>query len=287
LDALVVLSRFLQYVAVSLVGGGALFGLYAPRPPGLERLVRAGAVVGMLGAAAWLMGETANIGDGPLDALRLDKVWDIATGTGFGRAGLLRLCLFLAAAVTPARRGWLAAALGLLAAATFAWGGHAAAEDGVARAIHQGSDALHAVSAAIWLGALGALVLLAVAAASGGEASIGRLRDGMGAFSRIGLAVVAALFASGLANSWFTVGFARVPTLPASPYGRLLLAKLALFTVMLAFAAAHRYWHTARLGRGHRELRSTSRSLVGEATVGAILLAVVSWMGTLSPPTGQ
>ena len=59
-------------------------------------------------------------------------------------------------------------------------------------------------------------------------------------FSGIGSALVAAIVATGLVNSWFLVGPSRLGGLVSTPYGLILLAKLALFTLMLARAGVRR-----------------------------------------------
>jgi len=57
-------------------------------------------------------------------------------------------------------------------------------------------------------------------------------------FSVLGIASVGALVASGAINGWILVG---TPTaLVSSSYGRLLLAKVGIFLVMLSVAAVNR-----------------------------------------------
>ncbi len=57
----------------------------------------------------------------------------------------------------------------------------------------------------------------------------------------VGTLVVVVIIVSGLTNAWLLVGPANVQRLPATLYGRLLIAKLVLFAAMLALAALNRF----------------------------------------------
>src|SRR5258706_10474844 len=143
--AAVILTRLIQYLAVSVVGGASLFFVYgAPSDlasAGARRFVRLAAGLGVLGVAGGLMTQAAQLGEGPADALKAGAVWDVTAGTGFGRAALARaalLAMALAVSFSPTRprvRWSLIAALGLAASASFGWTGHGNADDGVAGAI--------------------------------------------------------------------------------------------------------------------------------------------------------
>jgi putative copper resistance protein D len=98
--------------------------------------------------------------------------------------------------------------------------------------------------------------------------------------------LVAAIVASGLVNAWFLIGPSGLPQLVGDPYGRALLAKLALFAAMLALAAANR-WHLApalRREPGRTGLAALRRSITAESLAGIGVLALVAWLGTLEPP---
>src|SRR3546814_3198171 len=80
-------------------------------------------------------------------------------------------------------------------------------------------------------------------------------------FSRVGTICVLVIAATGLINSQMIVGAENLGRSLSSPYGQLLLAKLALFALMLALAAANRWRLTpalaaaagddAEIGRAH------------------------------------
>jgi putative copper resistance protein D len=276
LEAALAAGRLGQFAGVALAGGGALFQLYGPRRTGAVGLVRTGAVLGVLGAALWLAAQAGTIGE-PADALRPAQVWAVAAGTGFGRAGLVRagLLALAALAATPDRRWRLTASLGLGAAASLAWSGHGAMGDGTAGMAHLAADALHAMAAATWLGALAVLLSLALRRDPG-------TAPALRAFSGVGIWVVAALVLTGATNSLFMVGGASLVQVTTSLYGRLLGLKLTLFGGMLGLAAANRWRFTVALERGASPLATTC--LVAETLLGLAVLGVVAWMGALPPP---
>jgi putative copper resistance protein D len=299
-DAAAVVSRLLQCSAAAVVGGASLFFVYGVAADGRSwpmRLVGLAAGAGLIGTALWLMAQTAQIADAPSDAFDPAKVWSVAAGTGFGRVALMRLaCFVLALTLTsfPRRRGrgvWLAlAALGIAASASFAWTGHGTMNDGLDGVVHLTADVLHLLAASAWIGALTALaVVLALAwrdVTPGRDSLVGLDR-----FSRIGVAVVAVLAASGLVNSWYLVGPQGIGRLVSTAYGLLLMAKLSLFGVMLALAAANRYRHAPRLESALRSgevgggpFRPALVSVAVELVLALAVLVLVSWLGTLSPP---
>jgi putative copper resistance protein D len=76
-----------------------------------------------------------------------------------------------------------------------------------------------------------------------------------------------------------------------SAYGQLLLAKLALFALMLALAGANRWRLTPALATAasaadanhEAVLSALRRSLIVEASAALAILALVAWFGTLEP----
>jgi putative copper resistance protein D len=297
-----VAGRLLQFAAAAVLGGGSLFFLYGISPDRRVRwpvlLMRFAGGLGAVGTLGWLMAQAGQMGETPRAAFDPATVWSVAMETGFGRVALMRLGVFLLAfAATFSRwrgRGyWLfMAALGVAASASFAWTGHGVRDDGPAGALHLAADVLHLLAASVWIGALAALAVLAILASR--ETSPGAGRDsltGLVRFSGIGVAVVAVLVASGLVNSWYLVGPSGLGRMLTSLYGQLLLAKLALFGLMLALAAANRYRHTPRLERALEAsnqtgapLRSAMISVLTETALAIVVLALVSWLGTISPP---
>jgi putative copper resistance protein D len=175
--------------------------------------------------------------------------------------------------------------LGTIAVASFGWMGHGAATAGAAGGYHLAADIVHALTAAVWVGALVAFVFLLR-----GGAELATLHRALRRFSRIGVPLVAALVLSGLVNAWFLVGLDGIARLTTTPYGQLLLAKLAMVAAMLVLAAANRNRHTpaieseiAGVAADPANLARLRRSIVLETALGLAVLAAVAWFGTLQP----
>ena len=301
-DAAAIIARLVQFTAAAVLGGGAMFFLYGVTPDARaswpSRLITAASGAGAIGTLGWLMAQSAQLGDGPADAFNAANIWSVAADTGFGRVALARLGLFLLAFLLAmrqrrGRRLWIVlGVLGAAVSASFAWTGHAVRDEGLLGVIHSVADVLHLLAASTWIGTLVVLAVLAIVAGRPGAAT-GASRDlltGLVRFSAIGVSVVGILVASGLVNSWLLVGPKGVGRVLTTPYGQLLLAKLALFGIMLGLAAANRYRHTPQLERalgtdgGANSIAPVIRSILTETALAILVLALVSWLGTLSPP---
>ncbi|MDP8916913.1 MAG: copper homeostasis membrane protein CopD [Pseudomonadota bacterium] len=303
-------ARFTHYTALVLLFGTASFIRFA-RLGGADgaagedetasRRLRStllwSSLAALAAAAGVLAFTAANMAGelrGMVDAATLRT---ILVDTDFGRIWSLRLALAaaLAAWLVAARRrepspaaDWIVLLLAGALLATVALTGHAQIRTGLAGALHRTADAAHLVAAAVWLGALaGFLVLLAPSRSGGPENALGagqRLQR----FHSVGTVAVAALLVSGLVNSWFLVG--GFGPLVSTTYGRLLLAKLALFGAMVALAADNRLRLVPRLNadlaRGlpaeawAARLRSHIRLEFG---FGLAVLATVSVLGAIAP----
>jgi putative copper resistance protein D len=310
LALIVVVARLAQFAPAAILFGTPLFFLYALPVEGLAAakalkwprpLLLGAALVLAAGVVASLSAQTAVMTGSAADAFKWASVASVITGTQFGAGTTARLALAVLAALVlifsrPTRVLWLAAALlGAGAVVSFAWTGHGASDDGMAGWVHLGSDAFHLLAAAVWLGALAGLsgLLFSPSPAVLKEDLAARHRALEG-FSGIGSAVVAVLLATGLINSWFLVGPSHLGDLVRTAYGLVLIAKIALFAVMLALAASNRFVLTPRLGRalaGEADasdaLAGLRRSVLIETSVGVLVLILVSLLGTLEPLTSQ
>jgi putative copper resistance protein D len=176
----------------------------------------------------------------------------------------------------------VAVALAAIYLSTLAFAGHAtAATQGASRVMHLASDAMHALAAGAWLGALPALVVLL---RSGQPNAI--LVRGTRLFSVLSITSVSVLLASGGVNAWFLVG--SVPGLFGTPYGQLLVVKLALFATMLSIAAVNRWSLTPRLANddvvaGRRLRRNATLEIFG----GILIVLIVGALGTMVPAVHQ
>ena len=168
----------------------------------------------------------------------------VVNETQFGLVFEIRVALVILLAAclaydrpAPARWLALASALGLVAA--IAWTGHAGSTVGEMGPLHLAADVLHLVAAAAWTGGLVPFAFLLAAGRRHLDEAWARLaRDATQRFSMLGIASAATVLGSGIVNACILVG--SVNGLIATQYGRLLMRKMALFVVMVAFAAMNR-----------------------------------------------
>ena len=287
LVAAVVAVRLLQYVGAAILFGTPLFFVYAAdrTPPDALNLVRGAALLSAFAAPLAIAVQASLFAGSPVQGLTAEGMGAVVSHLALGKAAVVQACAAAAAflllsVVKPSRTGWIgAAALGVVAAGSLAWMGHAAATEGEIGTVHRSSDVMHALAASAWLGALVGFVLLARNRAAGRDALHLALRR----FSALGPWLIALLVLTGLVNSWVLVGPENVGQLTATPYGRLLLAKLALFVAMLGLAATNRFRHTAAVAGG-APLEGLRRTVALETFAGLAVLALVAWLGTQAPP---
>lgn len=301
LEAAVIVLRWLQYSGAVVLLGMPLFLLHSFRQGGGPELVWAraalmvAATVVALGSLAALVAQTAVMAGSLSEALKPASLSFMVTGMALGMAMVARAVvagLALVAIVTlkPGRLLWtVLAAMGVIVSASFAWSGHGAGTEGPGGLWHLTAAIVHAVSAALWLGALAALTVLLLRRTAPDDQAIHHALRG---FAGLGTLAVVLLVLSGLGNSWFMVGPTRIAGLGTSLYGQLLIAKLVLFTMMLILAAENRFRLTPALGSilavGDDPLPTLQRlrlSVVAETLIGAALIAIVAIMGTLAPPS--
>jgi copper resistance protein D len=294
LAAGLIVFRFIHFSALMVLFGSSLFPLYAARSvkaiaPHLRWPVLIAAFLALISGIFWFAFTAATMSGDLRDVAAFPVLSLVAKGTGFGRLWMVRLLLTLAAVAIFARspRGrlrWTAGVtIAALLVATSAWAGHGQ-EGGI---VHSLADALHLLSASIWIGALFALLILLARWRHGDAELIARSLSG---FSGIGPAVVAVLLLTGIANGLFLIGPENLLTAPSTPYGVVLIAKIVLFAAMLGFAVANRFWLTPRLaaalGSGGIEqaVRSLRISVFWETALAALVLAAVALLGILPPP---
>ena len=303
LEFAVIGLRWLQYSSAVILLGAPLFLLYSfrsadgPNLSWVRPTLIVAAIVVAIGSLAALVAQTAVMAGSLSEAVKPTSLSFMITGTAVGMAMIFRAAIALLAlaavvALKPRRLLWgLVVTAGLIVAASFAWTGHGAATEGPGGLVHLVADITHAVAAALWLGALAALTMLLWRRAAPDDLAIHRALHG---FAGLGTVAVGLLVLTGLVNSWFLVGPARIGDLGANLYGQLLITKLVLFALMLAMAAGNRFRLTPLLGSvlaggkdPRQALQRLRRSVVVETLVGAVLLAVVSVMGTLAPPSAM
>lgn len=292
IEAGLIVSRFLHYLASFALFGGALFPFYAfggaSEARGARsraaRLIAPAAWTALATAILWFLFTSAGMA-GNTAAIADPHIWTVVANTAFGRVWLIRIALGLTLVALVTARAPRIAITGMagVLVASLALVGHAVEGEGAYALLHETADAVHVLAGAIWIGAL---AILAGLARGGDDSHL--LSKALARFSPVGLWAVIAIAISGLVNATFTVGPRNLPALLDTPYGTVLAAKLVLFGGMLLLAAAHRFVLAPRLAEalggpppGTAALRT---SLAAEAILGVLVLAAAGWLGTLPPP---
>ncbi|WP_093780938.1 copper resistance CopC/CopD family protein [Streptomyces sp. yr375] len=273
------IGRYVAYLAAALLIGTAAF-VAVCRPPDvrpLRRLLLAGWWA-LAGSTVFLLLLRApyETGSGPAQALDPSGLTR-TLGTRPGLALVARLALLAAVAVLLLRQRRLAeqpngerpsrpvlvtgAALAVGLALTWAAAEHASAGIQVPAAMT--SAVLHLLAMAVWLGGLTALLTLLYRASVPSHVVTG--------FSRLAGLSVTVLVVTGVYQSWRGLG--SLSALTDTTYGRILLAKVAVVTLLLAAGARSRQTvttvtasATASATRKARERERTEGNVTTEAT---------------------
>ena len=300
---LTIAVRFANYLDLMLLFGTAAFALpFGTRPARLEikrTWMIGGALIGIVLALAGLVDLAASMSD--IGLLEVDKaaigtilsVPTIGGSIAFRVAALLAVVAAVLLPLPAAPRAWAIALLSGAALASLSWIGHGNMDAGAFGWLHLIATMVHLLAAALWIGAIVALLAMVFAARRSpstdrAEQSWRALAD----FAGTGTILVGAIVLTGVINGWAIVGPANIATLPMTAYGRLLLAKLILFGAMLALAARNRFRHVPDLrraidaGRPRPQLARLRSSLVAEGLCGIAVLIAVAWLGTLDPGGG-
>jgi copper transport protein len=310
--ALLACARLALFAALLvLVGGLAFLLLIWPEGAGAPRVRR-------LLAGSWTAAALATLAAIPLqglvatgaplgDALDAGLLAEVL-GTRYGRVSLLRLGLL--AAVMPVllvvprcpevvgrpggRRRLIppTAVLGAGLLATPGLAGHAASGKLVPLGV--ATDLLHLCAVSVWLGGL---VVLATSVLPRRQPA--ELRRVLPRFSELAFDAVVVIVVSGLYQSWRQVG--QPGALTTTPYGRLLLAKVAVVAVLVAVGAVSRRLVQDRLvatgplvarpagpgaARVDPDLATVARlrrSVTAEVAVAAVVLALTAALVNLEP----
>jgi copper transport protein len=277
-----VAARMLWYGSLLLASGLALFLSVLPVPselrPPLRQALAWIAVLGLAACVAMLGTTGGALYGGPPDALLDPQPWRIALGSTVAAsvaAAAPGLAILLLAARRTSHHERLALLVGaLLVSVSFALSGHAATS-GPAW-ITRPALVLHALCAAYWVGAFAPLLL-----------ALRRLpRDGalvlLRAFSAGAVVAVACLVVAGVVLATLQV---RTPAaLVTTEYGRLLLLKLALVTVLLGLGAFNRMVLTLALERRREAAVGLRRTISVDLVLAAGVVALTAGLGSVPPP---
>lgn len=301
-DPLFVGVRWLMYLALLGIIGATVFqaavlGRVERRwatlgiPPRAELTVLS-ATVGQVAALLLLVTLPLRLAaqsvamHAPGQAFQAEMVGGVIAHTVWGWSWVAQLILALAA-VGLFRRAratphWMPVRIvTLLLAFTPAFSGHAiAAERLVPLAVL--SDGLHILGAAGWLGTLSVMLIVSITAALGPMEDHGALAaELVTAYSPVALGSAALAGLTGVASAWIHIG--HVTELWTTPYGRVLLLKLAILSLVIATGAYN--WRRVLPSLGDRVgAVRVVRSASVEVLVAVLVLFVTAVLVSLPTP---
>ncbi|OYZ13062.1 MAG: hypothetical protein B7Y35_14015 [Sphingomonadales bacterium 28-64-96] len=290
-DPLAVQLRFGLYGVLGLLFGLLAFRQYAPAHKAAEggfRALAGLAAIGVLLSGLALFELAGRMHGLTLANVSVNEVATILTLPGVGSAFSVRIAALLLAMVLLLRRGGglLALAFAGTALISLAWQGHAGATDGRSGLLHLVATALHLLAAGIWLGALTALLHIAMRAARS-DLELSHFSTALTRFHGVGIAVVATLAVTGSTAFFIIAGSPLSASAFQSQWWWLMSGKLLAFFCMLALAAANRFWLAPVLAAGHpRGVQSIKTTIVFELVLAITILALVAWLGLLAPYPG-
>jgi len=282
--------RWAYFLALALLVGGLGFRLLIVRGPlparaesRFYKLVGLGVVAVLeVGIVAFLL-RAQDALQLPFARLLYGDLSPIASGTRFGIAfiamtlgfALVAALLFLSWLLERRALLWAAFVVALAFASGLSLSGHSAADAGSSWKSEL-ADWVHLSAACLWLGGLVQLALVVWPLAPELR------RETFLRYARLAPVLIATLVAAGLYLS-----ILRLPHLSdlwGEDYGRVLLVKLALVSVALAWGGLHHTFARPLVERGHPIVGKLSRSLLGEASVGMAVLLVAAILVDSKPP---
>lgn len=174
----------------------------------------------------------------------------------------------------------IATVIGLVFLALIAASSHNAASPSEIKMLATFTDFIHLVASMVWLGGV---IYLAIAVPVfirelGSSEASDLFDSAISRFTVFGLLSAGVLVITGIFSSYMQV---TVPSAIATPYGWLLVGKLALIAPLFGFAAYNGFKLAKRFGVGGE--KSLGRSLVIESVIAVLIFAVVGWLASLEP----
>jgi copper transport protein len=284
------LVRWGYFLSLALLLGGLAFRLLVVRgdaSPAYERrfyrMTALGAVATLeVGILAFLL-RAEDALQLPFERLLYGNLSAIADGTRFGTAfiamtlGYALVAALLCLGWLTDRREllWAALLVGIAFASGLSLSGHSAVDAGSSWASEL-ADWVHLTAGTIWLGSVVSLAVCVWPVAP--EL---RTRTFL-RFSRLAVVLIALIIGAGIYLS--VLRLPAVSDLWTVGYGRVLLVKLGLVSLALAWGGVHHFFVRPLLERGAAPA-GLVRSLAGEGAVGiAILLAAAILVDSKPPP---
>ncbi|AFW01382.1 copper resistance protein CopD [Gluconobacter oxydans] len=300
--------RLSLYVDFGTLFGLPLFAIYAfhgsrtaERYLPIRALIVALSISGLLLSVVGFAVQASVMSGVPLIRPDVSILEVLFNETALGLALKVRLAALVVILIYAGlynRLPWMGASVSTIAGATalgtLAWSGHGAAGEGNAGWLQLAGNLIHLLAAGVWIGAIAGFLILTLRRINPDDMAHVTLSErALREFASVGTLIVGLLTLTGILNCCFLVGPAQIATLWQSTYGLLLLTKLLLFATMLALAGVNRYRLTPALGLAikrrdaRRAMALLRQSLFMEWSLAIIILALVAWLGTLSPPSSM
>lgn len=281
-------ARWLLFAALALVIGPLALRMLVLRGPVPDRLERRFHLVPTLaafavidvGIAAFVL-RAANALQLPVAELLYGDLTPFAEKTRFGVAFLVMTVgfavvaalLMLAWIFDRLSLRWPALVLASLLVSGLSLSSHQATEPNASR-LSELADWIHLLAACVWVGGVAALAVLVwpVAPELRRRAFVG--------FSRLAVGVVAAMVLAGVYIA--VVRLPAVSDLWTTEYGNVLLLKVAIVVVALAWGGVHHTFVRPRLEAGGQP--RVGASLVGESAIALAVLLAAAVLTNVSPP---
>lgn len=272
------LARIAMYVGLFFGIGGVFVTrwLMSGKKP---RLVGSATLLGLVATALSLGLQGLDALGAPLAAFFDPAVWKAGLATSFGATAAVLsagFCLAVVAAHTGSALLGRAASLAALLAGSgaLALSGHASAAS--PQWLTRPAVFIHAITIALWIGAL-----LPLGAALRGDPAAGR--QALGRFSRLIPLCVALLVLAGLLLAVIQVG--APGALLSTAYGKVHLVKGALLVVLFGLVAVNRWMLTGPAVHGDcKAVRRLRKSIAIEILIVVTVLAAASAWRFTPPP---
>lgn len=279
--------RWLYFAGLALLIGALGFRLLVLRgdvPAPLERrfywIAGLGVVTVLEAGIVGLLLRAYGALQLPLVDFLYGDLSSIVAGTRLGLAfvattlGFTAVCALLFLSWLLERRDllWASLLVSLGLASGLSLSGHQA-ENGALSAL---ADWVHLSAACLWAGGL---VMLAAAV---WPAAPALRREAFLRFARLAPVLIALVVAAGVYMS--VLRLPQLDDLWSEGYGQVLLVKIALVSVALAWGGIHHFLVRPRLERAGAGIR---RSLIGETAVGMAVLLVAAVLVNSDPPSSQ
>lgn len=222
-------------------------------------------------------------GSGLMESLSRPLIQMVLTQTPPGHVWIVRGAIGVLLALTlcfpPRPWTWsVGAGLSVSLVGSLAWLGHARASGNARFPLMLIGDVCHLVASGVWPAGLlpfGLLLMRQIKAGDFFAAYVAVKR-----FSSMSLVVVAVLVATGVINACFLVG--SFHALTATPYGQLLIIKVALFAIALGLGSWNLLVHKPRLESVPEALEGMVRKVWMEVALGMLIILAVAMMGTMT-----